>query len=88
MARRLSPTHRKSFHERGQALANEFDDLFIAKVSLVTAAFFPRMLNFLPDHHHCSHECGLSIAPFLGRTAEKLEKFLPAALGLRHGMQC
>jgi hypothetical protein len=47
MARRFSPAHRKSFHERGQALAKEFDDLFIAEVSLETAAFFPGMLDHL-----------------------------------------
>jgi hypothetical protein len=36
-----------SFHERGQAMAKEFDDLFIAEVSLETAAFFQGMLDLL-----------------------------------------
>jgi phosphoglycolate phosphatase-like HAD superfamily hydrolase len=35
------------FHERGRALAREFDDLYIAQVSLETAAFFPGMLDLL-----------------------------------------
>jgi HAD superfamily hydrolase (TIGR01509 family) len=35
------------FHERGRTLAQEFDDLYIAQVSLETAAFFPGMLDLL-----------------------------------------
>jgi HAD superfamily hydrolase (TIGR01509 family) len=35
------------FQERGRALAQEFDDLYIAQVSLETAPFFPGMLDLL-----------------------------------------